>query len=245
MSTGTVHVYIVDPAGHPIDSLHVAEATKPDRLLAMMERAIEKLKVVPGEPLNKPCCQSKAPAAEPDSLVLHLTARYVVRKGDEDVRHQPVLGTERSSQWASLPSEDWLVLKRAEWKKLLPSGEVHPGTAWDWDKEVSARLLTHFYPPTENTDNDKNHMDEQVLKATVVLTHDGVARARIEGHLRMKHPFYHRATNEFVETDVVGFMDFELRQPRVRSLRLVTNRATYGGEGPGRHPFGVAVRSVP
>jgi hypothetical protein len=244
LSTGTVHVYVLDPAGHPIDSLHVAEATKPDRMLAMLERAIARLKVKPGEPLIKPCCQSKARAAGPDYLVVHLTARYLARQGDDYVRQQPVLGTERSGQWASLPSEDWLVLPRAEWAKLLPAGEVRVGRSWDWDRAVAARLLTHFYPPTENTNNATNRIDDQAMKATVVSIRDGLARARVEGRLRMKHPFYHRDTDEFAEADVVGFLEFEPRPLKVRSLRLVTDRATYGS-ATSRHPFGVAVRLVP
>jgi hypothetical protein len=246
LSTGTVHVYIVDPAGHPIDSLHVAEATKPDRLLAMLQRSIEKLKLAPGKPLIKPCVQSKSPPpGDADALVLHLTARYLARQGDDYVRLQPVLGTERSSQWASLPSEDWVLLTRAEWTALLPAGKVRAVTSWDWDRKVAAKLLTHFYPPTENTDVAKNRIDEQTLTATVVSITDGVVRARIEGRLRMKHPFYHRDTDEFVEATLVGFMDFDVGQPAIRSLFLVTDQATYGGKPDARHPFGVAVRSLP
>jgi hypothetical protein len=244
LSTGTVHVYIVAPDGHPIDSMHVAEATKPDKLLAMMERSVEKLKVPAGEALVKPAPQSATPPCEKDSLVLHLTTRYLSRQGDDYLRIQPVLGTERSSQWASLPSEEWVVLGRAEWSKLLPSGEARPGTSWEWDKDVSAKLLTNFYPPTENTDTGKNRIDQQTLKATVLSVENGVVRARVEGSLKMKHPFYHKDTNEMAEANLVGIMEFEPGQPKIRSLRLVTDKASYGAAG-NMHPFGVAVRSVP
>jgi hypothetical protein len=244
LSAGTVHVYILDPDGRPIDSLHVADAAKPDRLLEMMERTIKKLNVAAGKPLAKPAAQSSPPQAEKGALVLHLTARYLVRKGDDYVRVQPLLGTERSSQWGYLPSEDWLVLGQSEWTKLLPSGAVREGTSWEWDKEVSAKLLTHFYPPTENTDNRKNRIDQQVLKATAVSVANGVVRARIEGSLKMKHSFYHKDTSEFVEAALVGYLDFETAERTIRSLRLVTDRATYGG-GNSVQPFGVAVRSLP
>jgi hypothetical protein len=245
LSTGTVHVYVLDPAGHPVDSLHVARATDPERLAAMLRRSVERLKVSPGAPLIEPCCQSKAPAADPGSLVLHLTARYLERKGDDYVPHHPVLGTERSGQWGSLPSEDWVVLSRAELQRVLPAGAVQPGTAWDWDRATATRLLTHFYPPTENTDTRTNRLDELVLKGRVLSVRDGVARARVEGRLRMRHPFYHKDTEEFVEATVVGLVDFEPGRAAVRSLRLVTERASYGGRTGGRHAFGVAVHSVP
>src|SRR5947199_3368994 len=39
LSAGSVHAYVVDPGGHPTDSLHVAEAARTDRLVAMLERA--------------------------------------------------------------------------------------------------------------------------------------------------------------------------------------------------------------
>jgi hypothetical protein len=244
LSTGTVHAYVLDPAGHPIDSLHVAEATKPERMTVMLERAVTRLKVAPGEPLFKPCCQSQAPTAEPGGLVLHLTARYLARKGEAETRLEPTLGTERSGQWAALPSEDWIVLTPAECARLLPPGPVRAGAQWDLDREVAARLLTHFYPPTENTDLRTNRIDEQALGAKVVSV-QGTVRARIEGRLWMKHPFYHKDTEEYVETGVVGYLEIEPGRPRVRALRLATEHATYGAKAGSRHSFGVAVRSIP
>jgi hypothetical protein len=245
MSTGTVHVYITGPDGHPIDTMHVAEATKPDKLLAMMERVVDKLKVQAGETLVKPVPQSSTPACDKDALVLHLTTRYLARQGDDLVRIQPALGTERSSQWASLPSEEWVILSKDEWGQLLRSGgEIAPGASWELNKDVMAKLLTHFYPPTENTNTGKNRIDEQALKAKVESVKDGVVRARIEGKLKMKHPFYHKDTEEFTEANVVGFLDFQQVPPKIRSLRLVTDKASYGAAG-NLHPFGVAVRSVP
>jgi hypothetical protein len=123
-------------------------------------------------------------------------------------------------------------------------GDVRPGTSWELDRGLTAQLLTNFYPPTENTDVSKNRLDEHSLKATVVSLHDGVAQARVEGRLKMKHSFYHKDTNEFVETRVVGVLEFEPDRSKVRSLRLVTDQASYGSEGKNRHPFGVAVTSV-
>jgi hypothetical protein len=227
-----------------VDSLIVSDAAQPERLLGLLHRAIDTLKVTPGEPPVRPAHQSRAPRAEPGSLVLHLTARYLERQGDDYVRMHPVLGTARSGQWAHLPSEDWIVLSRLEWRKLLPADAARPGTAWEPDREVMARLLTHFYPPTENTDVRKNRIDEQALKATVLAVGDGVARARVEGRLRMKHSFYHRDTDEFVEAPLVGILEFAADGSAVRSFRLVTDRATYGGDKV-RQNFGVAVRSEP
>ena len=54
LSAGTVHAYVLDPAGHPIDSLHVADAARPDRLVTMLERVIRAQKLTKGPTLVRP-----------------------------------------------------------------------------------------------------------------------------------------------------------------------------------------------
>jgi hypothetical protein len=244
LPAGTVCVYVLGPDARVLDSLIVSDAVNPDRLLGLLRRAVDRLKTSSGEPLVKPEPQSHAPPGQPGALVLHLTARYLQQQGDDTVRLHPVLGTERSGQWAHLPSEDWVVFGRDEVRRLLPAGDVGSGASWGLDRDLTARLLTHFYPPTENTDVRKNRFEEQALKAKVLSVRDGVAVARVRGRLKMKHSFYHKDTDEFVEADVVGLLEFEPGRGRVRSLRLVTDGATYGAAGH-RQPFGVAVRSEP
>lgn len=251
LSVGTVHAYVLAADGKPLDSLHVGEA-KPNQVIGMLERAIQTLHVLEGKPAVKPVPQSAPPDSKPDSVVLHLTARYLVPKGQPSARKdiddayvpaEPKLGTESSGQWSALPSEDWIELWRTEWLKLLPTGKIGVGSSWDMDKDVVTRLLTRFYPTTENNDLSTNRIDRQALKATVLRIQDGVIRARIDGCLKMKHTFYpHRDDENFVEATTVGYIDFEFDRPRVHTLRLVTDEATYSG--PSRQ-FGVAVRSVP
>jgi hypothetical protein len=106
-------------------------------------------------------------------------------------------------------------------------------------------LLTHFYPETENNDVTKNRIDEISLKGTMVSLAEGLARVRLDGRLKMKHPFYHKADDKFVEATLVGFLDIDFRdiepgKQSVKSFRLVTDKATYG-----KRTFAVAVKSVP
>src|SRR5262249_21364506 len=147
-----------------------------------------------------------------DALVLHVVARYLERRGDEYVPHdvKEVLGTRKAGNWANLPSEDWVVLSKSQWTKLLPPGDVRPDTSWEPHQEVAANVLRHFYPPTENTDLAKNRIDKQALQARVELIDKGVARARLEGRLRMKHPFYHEDDNNIVEASLVGYLEFDV-----------------------------------
>jgi hypothetical protein len=250
LSIGTVHAYVLTADGKPFASLHVGEA-KPDRVIAMLQRAVHELKVPHDQPVLKPVPQSVAPKAKPDALVLHLTARYLVPRSqagarkdldDEYVPLEPMLGSEKSGQWSALPSEDWIELRRAEWRKLLPVGHVVVGSSWDVDRALAAQLLTRCYPTTENNDLSTNRIDRQSLKATVVSVTDGVIRARIDGSLTMKHPFYPgKADKNFVEATLVGYIEFELDKPRIHTLRLITDKATYGGAS---RRFGVAVRSL-
>src|SRR5260370_38608501 len=72
--TGTVLVYILTPDGHPMDSLHVAEAYKPEQLIPLLERTVQKFNARPGDPADDPATQSSPPQPAPDSLVLPLPA---------------------------------------------------------------------------------------------------------------------------------------------------------------------------
>jgi hypothetical protein len=222
LSTGTVHAYVLTPEGHPIDSLHVATAAKPEQTIRMLERAVDKLKLTEGKPVVKPSKQSVAPKGEPGSLILHLTARVL-----------------RGGAWGEFPAENWISLEPAQIKTLLPSREVRAGDSWTLDSKEAAKLLVYFYPATENNDVHKNRIEQQSLKATVISVKDGVARARLDGRLRMKHSFYHKEDGNVVETKLIGLLDFEPGKQAIRSLRLVTGEATYGGG-----TFAVALESV-
>jgi hypothetical protein len=223
MSAGSVHVYLLDEDGHPVGSQHVAEAAKVERLTTLLEQTP----------------QSAAPKADADALVLHLVARNVTRRGGGDVPHKSELGTTGSIGWGSYPVEDWIVLGKAESRRLHPARPAAIGTTWEPDREVMARVLRHFYPSTENNDVSTNRIDRQEVKATVVSVKDGIARARLDGFLRMKHPFYHKDDDNFVDATLLGFLDFDPTTGRVLDLQLATTEATYG-----RTHFGVAVRKA-
>jgi hypothetical protein len=222
--SGTVHVYLLDGDGKLLDSMHVAEAAKPGKLLAMLKATAGDQKVLGGKPVVAPTCQSSHPDCADGDVVLHLTAR----------------GTGRGS-WREFPSENWIVLDKEARKSLLPPEGAAEGTTWDVSKEAAARVLTYFYPQTENNDVSKNRIDDAALQATVVSVKDGVLRARLDGLLKMKHTFYpHKDDDNRVDASVVGYVDVDLGKQRVKSLRLVTDKATYAGE-----KFDVAARLEP
>jgi hypothetical protein len=220
-SAGTVHVYVLDPKGEVIGTRHVADAAKTKELIAFLDEVTARLGTKRGKPLVEPKAQSVPPAHAQGSLVLHLAAR----------------GLGGGGSWGGT-AEDWVVYAPGDAKQLLPDGPVGVGTAWGVDPKLAARLLVHFYPVTENNDPAKNEIREQELRGKVIGVRGNVALARLDGRLVMRHDFYHKPDGKVVRAGLLGYVEFEPATGRVRTLRLVTDGATYGG---GR--FGVAVRS--
>ena len=220
-SAGSVHVYVLNPKGDVIGTRHVAEAAKIKGLIAFLDEMTSKLGTKPGKTLVAPKAQSAAPEHPKGSLVLHLAARGLGGGGSWD-------GT----------AENWVVYPPDEAKQFLPAGQVEPGATWEPDAKLVARLLVYVYPVTENNDPKKNEIREQALKGKVLGVKDGVAVARLDGRLVMRHTFYHKPDGNVVETGLVGYVEFEPATGAVRAMRLVTDGATYGGG-----KFGVAVRS--
>jgi len=220
-SAGTVHVYVINPKGDVIGTRHVAEAAKTKELIAFLDEITAKLGTKPGKPLVEPKAQSAPPEHPKGSLVLHLAARGLGGGGSWD-------GT----------AENWVVYNPDEVKQLLPAGKVEANTTWEPDAKLATRLLVHVYPVTENNDPKKNEIREQALTGKVIAVKDGVAVARFDGRLVMRHDFYHKPDGNVVETGLIGYIEFEPATGAVRSLRLATDGATYGGG-----KFGVAVRS--
>lgn len=222
-SVGTVHVYVLRPDGHLFDSLHVAQASKSERLLALLRRAVTELKPAAGQPVVPPTPQSRQPKCEGGSVLLHLTARSLDGRG----------------AWSEFPVENWITLEPAEAKRFFALESFSAGATWAVDQSVATKILTHFYPATENNDVSRNKFERQTLRATIVSLSQGTARARLDGAMKMEHSFYGKPDGKFVEASLVGFVDFDPATREIRLLRLVTDEASYGGG-----KFAIAVRSV-
>jgi hypothetical protein len=237
MGQGTVSPYLFTADRRPLGRCHVAEATRGDRLLKLLEKVIAEQKLKRGAPVVKPAPQAVPPRAAPGSLVLHLTARKLGPRGS----------------WNQFPSEDWVVLTKAQQGKLFPAGQLKAGTAWTVDKDVAAQLLTHFFPQTETTTPredvllaadgpHKHRLEKHELKATVLSADKKAARVRLDGSLKLHHKWYRTSKegpHNYVEGTVVGYLDLDPAARCVRALRLVTHQASYG-----KTPVGVAVRSL-
>ncbi len=228
LEAGDEWLYFLEPsAGRVMDTMHVCNSSTEQ----LIERLQKYASAVAGEPVAKPAPQSALPAAPAGALVLHLTARYLDKEGS------PARGR---GSYNGFPAEDWVVLGREEWTRLLPPDGS--AASWEVDPAVAARLLLHFYPLTGNfREASTNSILEHSLRATVVARHPRLFWVRFEGRLRMKHPFYLKDDANVAEAAVAGFAEIDPRAGRIRALRMVTEKGTYGTKN---ESYGVAVRSA-
>jgi hypothetical protein len=204
---GDVRAYVLSPDGHTYDVVATETAAT---TLASLGRAVTQFRPQPGKPIVPPGPQSIPPPAPADTLTLHLIAR----------------GDDRGS-WGEFPAENWIVLNREDWSKLLPAGAVSPGQTWVFDQNVSARILTYFYPQTENNDARIDRIEQQSLTAKALTVKDDEVTARVDGFVKMQHVFYPgRKDAQPLEAQVVGVLTFVQGQPP--TLDLVTTRAIHG-----------------
>ncbi|WP_394794947.1 hypothetical protein [Armatimonas sp.] len=211
LSVGTVHCFLLAPDGALLDTIHVAQAT-PQRIMAMIEREATAQKIHSGKPLVLPLAPPLPPTPK-NGLRLHVVARYLEKKPDGSLG----LISGAGGNWSALPGEDWPLFDAAAARALL-AGE----------RSVAERLLTHFYPPTENNDLSKNVFEALEWKAEA----QPAGTIRLSGSLTLKHSFYSRDDDRRVSADFVGYA-------KGAQLTLVTTRASYNNQ-----PFAVAVQSV-
>ncbi len=221
LETGSEFLYFVGPDGHVIDTMHVCN-TKTD---ALLER-LAKHAGPEGEPRVAPAPQSAPPSAV--GLVLHFTARYLEKDGKVDTR---------KGNYHEFPAEEWMVLSRDEAARLVPPDRG----AIDVDPPLAAKLLSRFYPLTGNfEDPSTNRILEHSLRARVVAVRKDAMWVRLEGRVKMDHSFFPKKQERVAEASFTGYVTVDAKTRQIRSVRVATERGTYGTES-----FGVAIRSVP
>lgn len=226
LSAGSERIYFLKPDGAVVDSLHICHVTT-----ASLLEALEKHGLAAGPTLVPPAAQSFPPAGD---RALHLTARYLDKEGKP---FWPV----KTYSYHAFPAEDWIPLTSADEAALVPDPKAPPGAAWYVDMAVAARLLSRLYPLTGNYGpSDRNRIDDAALSAKVLAGRRDIAWIRLDGRVRLGHSFFSDKDERPVEAAVVGYLEYDRKEKRVRALRLVTEQAVYGKE-----KFGVAIRSVP
>ncbi|WP_309707486.1 hypothetical protein [Armatimonas sp.] len=209
LSVGTVHCFLLAPDGTLLDTIHVAKANPP-RILEIIERGAQEQEILSGKPLISPQ-PSALPAASKNELRLHVVARYLEKKPDGSLG----IVTGAGGNWSALPGEDWPVFAVAERQALL-----------DGDRGVAERLVTHFYPPTENNNLAQNVIEALEWRAKKLPR--GVVQ--LSGSVTLKHPFYTKDDSRRVHAVFQGYASDS-------RFELVTTQAQYENL-----PFAVAVQ---
>jgi hypothetical protein len=147
-------------------------------------------------------------------MVLHLVSRSLA-----------------GGSWHEFPAENWIVLSKPEWAQLLPAEAPTLKTSWEVPRPVAVKLAEWIYPQNEEkTQVNRSRVDVAAFRLTVVAVENGLARARIDGKVRLKHTFYPGGTAEdFADSELLGFADFDVSKRTIQRLRLATNKASYAG----------------
>jgi hypothetical protein len=214
LGTGDVHVYILGPDASSIGGLDINSANDPEKMAALLTKVVAQLLTEPGPPAVKPHPQSAAPVSPADSMILHLVSRSLA-----------------GGSWHEFPSENWIVLGRAEWGQLLPGDAVAQNASWELPRPVAVKLAEWVYPQNEEkTQANRSRVDVASFRMTVVTLKNGLARARIDGRVRLKHSFSPGGgAEDYADSQLLGFVDFGVAQRRIQRLRMVTTKATYAG----------------
>jgi RNA polymerase sigma-70 factor (ECF subfamily) len=226
LTVGTERIYLLQPDGKVVDSLHTCHVT-----VASLLESMKKIAHGTGATLVPPAPQSVPLSG--DARSLHLTSRYL------DKNDQPLAYNSRASYHA-FPAEEWMALSPDLEAALVPDANAAPGASWYVDMDVAARLLSHLYPLTGNFGpSDRNRIEEAGLSAKIIAGRRTTAWIRLDGRVRLSHSFFSDKDERPVDASVTGYLEYDRRTKKIRAFRLVTEHALYGQE-----KFGVAIRDV-
>jgi hypothetical protein len=215
LGIGDVHVYVVGPDGAAFAGLDIGRAMDAGKEIEFLTKVANDLHTQPGPPVFAPHPQSAAPNVPTDAPAIHLVSRKLIGK----------------TSWNEFPSENWIVLSKQEWDQVLPSADAKLQATWQLPPAASTKLAEWIYPQTEETRRtNRNRVDEANFRLTLATLKGTMGRAKIEGHVRLRHSFYPgKPSEDFATSDLVGYVDFDLTERLVKRFRLVTKKADYNG----------------
>jgi len=213
LGIGDVFVYVCAPDGTGFRGLDVGRAMDAEKQIAFLKGVVNDLHTVPGPPVFPPHPQVKAPDVPPNAPAIHLVTRK----------------TAGGKVWNEFPSENWITLSKQEWDQMLPAAGAKQGATWELPDAVSKKVAEWVYPQTEEkTRTNRNRVDEANFRFTLVTVKGALGRAKIDGHVRLRHSFYPSGPSEdYATSDLVGYIDFDMAERLVKRFRMVTSKAEY------------------
>jgi hypothetical protein len=241
--------YIVHTDGEVHSTLRLPECAAAEKVAEFLKEAIGALHVKPGEQVLPGRPTLIPPKAKQDQMVLHLAARYLAANGRK--RPPAAAGAVALDRWMALianrlravcllPSENWIVLDKPEWSQLMAPAGANQGSSWELSEDLTRKIFVSFYPPSTNNDPKQHRIVDKSLTATLLSVKEGLARVRLEGKVKSKHPFLLFADDDYhVEAEVLGYVDYDLSKHQIKAVKLVSEKGTYAGGN-----FGIAIWSI-
>jgi hypothetical protein len=209
MLGGTVCVFAVAPDGRLLATLPVQQASRPEGLLAFLEKIVAEQKPAP-----RPAGRGPAVA---EALPRPLAA-----------------GTVRLSIWARYAGgpnrglgSDHLVLSKTEWSAFVPTGKARVGASWKVDEKVTNKLFQLCYPPGPHYQARDCKVVTGQLDAKVVASSAAEVRIELKGQMGLRYPYRGEANDGRVSATLFGIVRYDPRRGAITSLRLASDEASY------------------
>jgi hypothetical protein len=209
MPGGTVCVFAVAADGRLLATLAVHQASKPENLLAFLEKIVADQRPAPrpaggGGPAVAPLPRP----VPPGKLRLSIWARYTG-------------GPNRGF------GSDSLDLDKAEWSAFVPDGKPRVGASWKVDEKVTNKLFQLCYPPGPHYKAADCKVVAGRLDARVVAVSAAEVRIELKGQLALRYPYSGAATDGRVSAKLFGIVRYDRRRGAITSLRLASEEASY------------------
>jgi hypothetical protein len=230
LQTGMVYVYLLDAQGTPTDTMVVSRAAKPENLLPLLEKVVNR---APLQPRSTPLVvRPRTPATQTKSDKLRLHIR-----------------TQQLGSNAHLgPTDDWVELTPAETAKFLPPSEARVGSTWSVPREVADKIYSNCFPIVPHYQVSDSKIAQASLTATVTEIGPATTQIRLRGSLKMKHDPAGKESDGWVTATLLGFVEVDAGRRTASNLQLVSEEANliwhWKGEPiPAR--FQIAVQNAP
>lgn len=204
LSAGNVQIYVILPDGKLQTTLHVAEASKADRLYALLKKTVEEEKVQPRAAKPKTAAAPSRPKTK--NAVFHVGFRHVGPRAN--------LGL----------AESWVELTPEACAAFVP-GKARTGFSWEIPASVRDPIMQHFFPPLPNYQADRGKIEESSLTATVAATEDGRALVLLQGRFRLRHSYAVKDGDGDIQGRIRGYGLIDTKQGKLAELGLVVEDA--------------------
>lgn len=201
---GAVCVYVTSADGDTIATLPVQKASKPDLLVAFLEKLVADEKIAPREPAK--AAVAPPPKAKGKARLFAVRTRFDA-------------GENRGT------SRDLVELSEAEWSAFLPPDAAKVGRTWKVSAGVAEKLLRHAYPPLPHWDAKLARLASCEMSATLAAIGEDHTTVRLAGKLDLIYPYKGERTDGRLTADLVGVV--RCREGRLVSLALVSDGGEY------------------